>query len=110
MERVCNGVPVLCAPDGLSVVGTIVVGANVGVDVVGANVGVAAAHTIRIGFAVAPALAGPYGEVSRVPLPVVPLPFGTPTWVLLEYSLVPTRTARGCSRTLGYPYSTPQDP
>jgi len=47
-------VPVLCAPDGSSVVGTIVVGtgviggavgANVGVGVVGANVGVAATHT-----------------------------------------------------------------
>jgi hypothetical protein len=30
----------MCAPDGLSVVGTIVVGANVGVGIVGANVGV----------------------------------------------------------------------
>ncbi len=53
-ERRNGCVPVLCAPDGVSVVGTIVVGANVGVDVVGANVGVdvvgasvgvAAAHT-----------------------------------------------------------------
>ncbi len=38
-------VPVLCAPDGVSVVGTIVVGATVGVDVVGATVGAAATHT-----------------------------------------------------------------
>ena len=45
MERVCSSVPVLCAPDGVSVVGTIVVGASVGDDVVGASVGVAAAHT-----------------------------------------------------------------
>ena len=44
-ERLCNTVPVLCAPDGLSVVGTIVVGATVGDDVVGASVGVAATHT-----------------------------------------------------------------
>jgi hypothetical protein len=39
-ERVCNSVPVPGAPDGVSVVGIIVVGANVGVGVVGANVGV----------------------------------------------------------------------
>ena len=56
LERVCKSMiaPVLCAPDGSSVVGTIVVGtgvvggavgANVGVGVVGANVGVAATHT-----------------------------------------------------------------
>ena len=45
MERVCDSVLVLCAPDGVSVVGTIVVGASVGVDVVGASVGVAAADT-----------------------------------------------------------------
>ena len=45
MERVCDSVLVLCAPDGVSVVGTIVVGASVGDDVVGASVGVAAAHT-----------------------------------------------------------------
>ncbi len=40
MERMCNSVHVPDAPDGSSVVGTIVVGAKVGVDVVGANVGV----------------------------------------------------------------------
>ena len=54
MERVCDSVPVPGAPDGFSVVGTIVVGAgvvggavgaSVGVDVVGASVGAAAAHT-----------------------------------------------------------------
>ena len=69
MERVCNSVPVPGAPDGVSVVGTIVVGASVGDDVVGASVGVAAAHTIRILFAAAPALVAPHGEVPRVPLP-----------------------------------------
>ncbi len=37
-------VPVLCAPDGVSVVGNVVVGATVGDDVVGASVGVAATH------------------------------------------------------------------
>ncbi len=91
MERVYNSVPVLGAPDGLSVVG-VDVGASVGDDVVGASVGVAAAHTIRIGFAAAPALVGPCGEVSRVPPPARVVP----TWVLLEYSLAP-------SGTLGYP-------
>ena len=47
LERVCKSmiVPVLCAPDGSSVVGTIVVGTGVGVGVVGASVGVAATHT-----------------------------------------------------------------
>ena len=45
MERVCDSVLVLCAPDGVSVVGTIVVGVDVGDDVVGASVGVAATHT-----------------------------------------------------------------
>ncbi len=82
-----NSVPVTGAPDGVSVVGSIVVGANVGTIVVGASVGVAAAHTIRIGFAAAPALAGPCGEVSRVPPPAIWYPLGT-----LEYSLVPART------------------
>ena len=54
MKRVCDSRSVPGAPDGLSVVGTIVVGANVGddvvgasvgIDVVGANVGMTAAHT-----------------------------------------------------------------
>jgi hypothetical protein len=63
-ERMWNSVPVLGAPDGVSVVGTIVVGAtvgggvvgsnvgvdvvsaNVGIDVVGASVGAAAAHIL----------------------------------------------------------------
>ncbi len=44
-ERRKPFVPVLGAPDGVSVVGTIVVGATVGDDVVGASVGVAATHT-----------------------------------------------------------------
>jgi hypothetical protein len=62
MERMCDTAPVPDAPDGSSVVGTIVgakvgtivgakvganvVGAGVGVDVVGARVGATAAHTI----------------------------------------------------------------
>ena len=113
-ERVCNSVPVPGAPDGVSVVGIIVVGANVGVGVVGANVGVdvgvgvvganvgvdvgggsavgasvgvAAAHTIRILFAAAPALVGPHGEVPRVPPPAGAVRNG--------HSLVRARTARG---------------
>jgi hypothetical protein len=49
LERVCNSVPVPCAPDGLSVVGTIVVGATVGVDVVGANVGGGSAVGASVG-------------------------------------------------------------
>ncbi len=69
-ERLCNTVPMLCAPDGVSVVG---------VDVVGASVGVAAAHThICIRFAAAPALVGRHGDVFRVPLPPVWYPHGYP--------------------------------
>ena len=105
MERVCDSVPVPGAPDGFSVVGTIVVGAgvgvdvvgasvgfdvvgaSVGVDVVGASVGAAAAHT----FASCRCSAGAVqGDTSRVPPPAIWYPMCT-----LGYSLVPARTARG---------------
>ncbi len=69
----CTTVPLPSAPDGLSVVGTVVVGASVGVDVgggsaVGASVGVAAAHTSA---SASPALVGPCGDVPRAPLPAM---------------------------------------
>jgi hypothetical protein len=89
MERVYNSVPVPGAPDGVSVVGPIVVGANVGVDVVGANVsvdvvgasvGVTAAHT----FASA-SLRRRRLLASAARYPEYPhRPCGTPTWVTLS--------------------------
>ena len=85
MERVCDSVLVLCAPDGVSVVGTIVVGASVGDDVVGASVGVAAAHTTASSSL--QLLVGPHGEVPRVPPPAGAVRNG--------HSLVRARTARG---------------
>ena len=87
MERVCDSVLVLCAPDGVSVVGTIVVGASVGDDVVGASVGVAAAHTT--------ASASLQRRRSLAPTaryPEVPPPAGA---VRNGHSLVRARTARG---------------
>ncbi len=57
MERVYNSVPVLCAPDGSSVVGTTVVGASVGVGVVGANVGVDVGGGSAVGASVGVAAA-----------------------------------------------------
>ncbi len=128
----CNSVPVLCAPDGVSVVGPIVVG----VDVVGASVGAAAAHPIRILFAAAPALVGPCGEVSdedpRVPEYVARPqrashePLGerptVPRTVPLEYPYSIRRVPGECPKNnpigpfnplrtpLKYPLSTPSLP
>ena len=92
MERVCNTVPVLCAPDGVSVVGTIVVGASVGV---------AAAHTSASSSLQRRRLLPPTARYPEYPY----RPFGT-----LEYSLVPARTARGRACFLGYPVEYPARP
>jgi hypothetical protein len=115
-ERVHDAVPVLCAPDGGSVVGTIVVGANVGVGVVGANVGVdfgggsavgasvgvAAAHTIRIGFAAAPALVAPLRRgIPSTPTGPVWCAMGTP-WFARE----PLEDPHASSGTRGVPRHT----
>ena len=87
MERVCDSLPVPGAPDGFSVVGTIVVGAgvvggavgaSVGVDVVGASVGAAAAH-IRMLAAAAPALCKEiHPEYPYRPFGTQCVPLGTP--------------------------------
>ena len=126
MERVCNSLPVLCAPDGSSVVGPVVVGANVGVDAVGANVGVdvgggsavgasvgvAAAGTHhRILFAAAPALVAHNGEVPRVPLPAPwypPLEYTVSTLPVAARARASLRTAAAgeSSPECGYPRST----
>ncbi len=83
MKRVCDSVLVLCAPDGVSVVGTIVVGANVGddvvgasvgIDVVGANVGMTAEHTHSHPRRCSAGACCPHGEVSRVPPPAHAVP------------------------------------
>jgi hypothetical protein len=79
-------------------VGVDVVGANVGVDVVGASVGVAAAYTPPHWLRCSAGACWPHGDVPRVALPAMWCPLGT-----LEYSLVPARTARGPSGTLGSP-------
>ncbi len=111
MQRVCNSVHVLCAPDGVSVVGTIVVGATVGVvgvgvgvggavganvgdDVVGASVGVAAAHTVASSSLQRRGLLPPTARYPEYPY--------RPVWCPHGYSVVPARTARGRACFLGY--------
>ena len=95
MERVCDSVLVLCAPDGVSVVGTIVVGASVGDDVVGASVGVAAAHTTASSSLQRRRLLPPTARYPEYPYRPVWCAMGTP-WFRRE----PLEDAHASS---GYP-------
>jgi hypothetical protein len=101
-ERVCNSVPVLGAPDGLSVVGTIVVGANVGVGVVGASVGVDVGGGSAVGASVGVAAAHTIASASLQRRRLLP-----PTARYPEYPYRPVWCAMG---TPWFPRGPLEDP